>query len=258
MQVFSVHEEPNNQAANTTNQQHNGTRRKTLTRDQFDHLHNADSVEKDPNPSWKNKNNNRVLDDGRVEPVLLAAADTADQLLTEITTQPKGLTRACKTLGKIALQILTIILCCVFFATLALQWQFFDSDKLPSWPLVEQGYTKLCEYIHCNSITKASDYQVEKLQVHNLQDGKNNLLITIEITNASNKAKPYPSLLLRFSTIDGSKQASRIFQSNDYTTEVRGSENHLLPAQARLNIQLSIIDPGVEYTNYVIEPLPPV
>jgi len=257
MQVFSVHEEPNKQAASVSNQLDNETRHKTLTRDQFNQLHNANSIEEDAKPIWKNSSN-RVLDDGRVEPVLLAAADTADQLLTEITIQPKGLAQSCKTLGKIALQILTIILCCIFLATLALQWRIPDDSKLSNWQLVEQGYTKLCGYIHCKPITKTSDYQVDKLQVHNLQAEQNNLLIAIEITNVSSRAQPYPSLLLSFSTINGSKQASRIFEPNDYTTNVNDSESQLLPAQAILNIQLSIIDPGVEYTNYVIEPLPPV
>jgi predicted Zn finger-like uncharacterized protein len=260
MRTFSVH----NDAEQYEKTQRNAPQinepvvGKALIREQFADLPSNNPATKAEHDQLVQSSGSRTLDDGRVEPVLLAAAHTADLLLTTIDSQKKGWPAFFRGAAKCSLRILTLILCCILAALLLLQGLKPAIEVIPSWQPLQQGYALACRYLQCNRPAQTNDYRTNKLQIHNQQVAHNGLLIETEITNISDQALPYPLLLLYFSTLHGDRQASRLFEPADYMPNNNSGNDSLLAAKAALNIRLSIVDPGAEFTSYAIELLPPI
>jgi predicted Zn finger-like uncharacterized protein len=68
------------------------------------------------------------------------------------------------------------------------------------------------------------------------------------LLNPTSMELPYPSLWLEFSSGHGEPRAQRLFQPGEY---LHGDHPSLMPAKSRIQLSLSLQDPGHDAVNYL-------
>jgi len=241
--AFDNRKEPDNNQGGTLAQPSTASRTNTPS-----------TVKKDS----KNTVDNRYLDDGRVEPVVLSDDQpiNIETLAAQFQSDPLEISGKLPTRKRSLIQsmgwVISFGAAMILAGILYLKWLEHSVDTLPENSLVQHAYHMACGLLRCNLQAKVSDVVLLKLTVYSHPMQNNKLVAEAVIVNAGHLALPWPTLKIQFNDAQGAPVSQRSFAPSDYTIEQRSHQKSLAPSQPT-HIKLEIADPGSHAVNYVLD-----
>src|SRR5690606_29010767 len=185
---------------------------------------------------------------------LFAGASTYDRLSPEpialSESEPRG--GALRTLG-------WLLACTLLLIALFGQLAWFHQDKLAHHERLRPLYQTVCSWLGCElaPLQDLDKIRSRHLSVREHPTIANALVINLIMVNEAPFDQPLPRLSFRFSDLNGTVVAQRIFAPTEYLSgEARDLQQ--LPSNRPIQIALEILDPGAHHRNYVIDFLPPL
>ncbi len=144
----------------------------------------------------------------------------------------------------------------LLIATLAIEYAWFNRDKLNQIPQLQAWTEKLCQHIECKDIAMRNPTKIELVSrnVYSHPNEKNALMINITMKNLADFAQPYPIMLIRFSDVRGGYVAARRFLPSEYLpAEVQqpaSLQAQLFEPDTNMTFTMEIQDPGKQAMTY--------
>lgn len=156
-----------------------------------------------------------------------------------------------RTLGWILVNTLLLV-------ALAGQLAWFHQEKLAHHEQLRPIYQTICNWVGCElpPLVDMSKIRNRHLSLQKHPSMPDALVINLMMVNEATFDQPLPRLAVRFSDLNGTVVAQRIFTPAEYLSG-EGRNLQVLPANRPVQIALEILDPGIQHHNYVIDFLPP-
>lgn len=128
--------------------------------------------------------------------------------------------------------------------------------QFESWgrdPTLRPVYAMLCDIFGCELpvLRDLDALRTDKLLVRSHPEFANALIVDTVIVNEAPFAQPFPALDLRFTTIDGTMVAGRLFQPEEYLAgELAGAT--MMPPNTPIRLALELKDPGGDAVSYFL------
>jgi len=206
----------------------------------------------------KNFVDNRYLDDGRVEPVVLNDEQpiNIETLAAQFQLDPLEISGKLPTRKRSLIQsigwVISLSGAIILAGILYLRWLEHNVDKLPENLLVQHAYQMACGLLRCNFQTTVSDVALLKLAVYSHPMQNDKLVAETVIVNGGHLPLPWPTLKIKFTDAQGALVSQRSFAPGDYTIEQGSQQKSLAPSQPAY-IKLEIADPGPHAVNYLLD-----
>ncbi|HET8730215.1 MAG TPA: DUF3426 domain-containing protein [Moraxellaceae bacterium] len=148
------------------------------------------------------------------------------------------------------------LMCLLAVALFAVQYVFFNFDRLATLPTVRPVLERTCQKFGCYvpDIPDASLIKIEELVVRKNPDVAGSLVVDAIVKNHATFPQPFPVLRLRFSNSADEIVASRNLRPAEY---LRGEARMLrrMPPDTPIRISVDIVDPGKDAISYGIDPI---
>lgn len=131
---------------------------------------------------------------------------------------------------------------------------WFQFDTLVRDPAWRPLYAQLCTVVGCElPVQRALDrISTRNLTVRAAPDQPGTLQVRVVIVNEAEFPQPFPTLELRFSSLNGLLVAGHRFQPREYLAgDARNLQ--LMPPGTPVQLELAIPDPGEHAVNYVLD-----
>jgi len=136
----------------------------------------------------------------------------------------------------------------------AAQVLWFRFDTLVRDPAWRPLYAHLCAVLGCELPVQRALHRIStrNLTVRAAPDQPGTLQVRVVIVNEAEFAQPFPTLELRFSSLNGLLVAGHRFQPREY---LAGDARNLalMPPGTPVQLELAIPDPGEHAVNYVLD-----
>lgn len=174
---------------------------------------------------------------------LAAARDISDPL--ELHWQPqtgRG--------GRIAvMSLLALLLTAGLFA----QFAWYNLTELSQNARIRPWLEKSCMLVNC-ALPPLIDIRAissDNLVVRSHTEIANALTVSLVFRNSASFAQPFPALILRFTDVNNSVVAERMFTPEEYLPADLANIS-MMPAGAPVQITLDVLDPGSSAINYEV------
>lgn len=145
-------------------------------------------------------------------------------------------------------------LAALLLVTLAVQFLWFERERLSLDPRYRDAYLEVCRFLPCGlpEYEAPDALGISGLIIRSHPTRAGALRADALLKNDAAWRQSFPSLRLQFSNLQNAPVAARIFRPDEYLAgEMAGLR--FIPARTEVRVTIEIMDPGPDAVNYSLE-----